>query len=67
MLYVICDGKITAFAGAALAVSRYICAGIKGCCRVSEGLFCHFEVANSGIDIGPLTAEMYLAVEGVFA
>jgi hypothetical protein len=25
--------------------------GIEGCCRGSEFIICHFEVAHSGIDI----------------
>jgi hypothetical protein len=25
--------------------------GIEGCCRGSEHIICHFEIAHSGIDI----------------
>lgn len=71
----ICDGEITAFARAAIAASHSICAGvgvgIEGCCRGSEGLVCHFEVAHSVINItdyefGTSTAENESRREGAF-
>lgn len=45
--------------------------GIEGCCRGSEGLVCHFEVAHSVINItdyefGTSTAENESRREGAF-